>query len=148
MFEYNKEKVRLIERTAPDTYIERTVVLKTHKQSRDRKLRLGKLAYTVPANVAPKLMQIKKNKFVKLFFMESGVLVEPSDELTKAAHPLLSAEQLRDAAEKGSLYELLHPNISKNEAILFFVIGAVVGASVGIVVAQNFLHLGAAAAVP
>lgn len=146
MFEWRKMKVRVIETDDGQTYIYRQVVLKTHKQTNERKLKLNKLLYTVPPGIQGKLIQIGKDKFKKLFFMQKGVIVEPSSDLAAPFNVLMKPEDLRDAAEHSSLYELLHPSIGRNEAVLFLILGIVVGAAIGIVVAQNFLHLGAAVA--
>jgi hypothetical protein len=149
MFEWRKEPVIIFERRSKTTWTFRKGKLMTHKKSSLRKLQSGRGIRKMFIELQPdfptdNLMQSGPTSFRRLFFIENGVVVRPTDTITAPFSALMRPEDSRDAEERSDLSELYRPHYAVRDQLMFWIMCGLIGGLAGYV-AGNFYPMSHAA---
>ena len=137
-----KQKVFVLERESKVSFgIFRAKLFKEGNPSLT-KLMLGRDKFDIPAGYRPMLLRQKLTgaTYQLLFFLENGVLIKPTNEMTEPFDPLMQPKDLGSDGEKKVLGWLtnVRGNTTDRFAIL---IGAAVGLGIGYMI-FNYWHPG------
>ena len=124
----------------------------TNKKARMLYFETEKLARIIDANIKDGFAQIRKKKFfvqeVKPVFIPSGIIVKswrplyairwdkviPFQFVKEGLKAIPSAENMKNLIENKTLDALLKPASTNKQALLFFIMGAVMGGLIGYVI--------------
>lgn len=145
MFDWREENVRVFVRQSSYAWAGPwKAKLKTHKQNGTCRLQGHGLDIEVTdAEKSKHLIKLRLfSRYRKLFFVEKGQIIEPSESGLTAWSPLITPSETQRADENATLEELSRPTRTRNELvglmITYIALGLMIGYFLG-----NFLPLGA-----